>query len=206
MKKQFFTLGLILFSMTIHAQTSIRKNNLEAGGGMEYYKGDLGNSFLAFDEEWYGVIRVAYNRYLTPSFDAQGFATIGEIGRCFDGPLDPEHPVLMLRSRFSTAGLGLKYKFSNGYLLKKEAKIAPYVYAGAALSHHQDIWTNEPRVNEGFYTSLNAGLGVSVKLTQNIRFVYNLGLGYFTTDTLDFITKGANDMYLQNTIALGYDF
>ena len=197
---------MILFASVANAQTKTNKNNLTAGGGLEQYKGDLGNSFLDFQEEWYGFVKLAYGRYLNHSFDAQAFATIGEIGRCFDGVLDAEHPVLMFRSRFTTTGLDLEYKFANGYLLKENSKIAPFVYAGAALNHHQDIWTNEPRVNEGFYTSINGGLGVSCQLIKNIQFVYNLELGYFTSDAIDFISKGSNDMYLQNTLMLGFNF
>ena len=133
----------------------------KAGGGLEQYKGDLGNSFLDFQEEWYGFVKLAYGRYLNHSFDAQAFATIGEIGRCFDGVLDPEHPVLMFRSRFTT---------------------------------------------EGFYTSINGGLGFYCQLIKNIQFVYNLELGYFTSDAIDFISKGSNDMYLQNTLKSGFNF
>lgn len=207
MKKLVFTLSLALLALAMQAQTKTHKNNLAAGGGIEQYNGDLGNSFFDFEEEWYGLARLAYSRYLGRSLDVQAYATIGEIGRCFDGVLRPEDPpVLMLRSRFKTLGLGLKYKFANGYLLNEDTRIAPFVYLGAALGHHEDVWTDEPRVNEGFYTSVNGAVGLSYQLTPKFQLVYNLNLGYFTSDATDFISKGVNDMYLQNTLSLAFNF
>lgn len=206
MKKQCLILCLLSSALFVAAQTSTHKNNISAGAGIQWYKGDLGNSFFDFEEEWYGVARLAYNRYLNRSLDAQATASMGDIGRCFDGVLDPEHRVLILRSRFTSFGLNLKYKFANGRLLKTNARFAPFVYGGIALNHHKDLWTNDPRVNEGFYSALNGGLGTAIRLTKRIELVYNLNLGYLTTDALDFISKGFNDMYLQNTFTLGYHF
>ena len=198
---------LFVTSTALEAQTRKAKNNLSAGAGIQQYNGDLGNSFFDFKEEWYGVVRLAYSRYLNRSLDAQAFATIGDIGRCFDGVLLPGEQVLMLRSRFTTVGAGLKYKLANGSILKEDSRIMPYVYAGAALNHHQDIWHEAaPRVNRGYYASVNGGLGISYRLCPRFQLTYNLGLGYFTTDTVDYISKGRNDMYLQNIFSMGMDF
>ncbi|MEO6039389.1 MAG: DUF6089 family protein [Saprospiraceae bacterium] len=206
MKKIFFFAAFLL-SVAANAQTSSAKNNLSAGAGIQQYNGDLGNSFFDFEEEWYGVVRLGYSRYLNRSFDAQVFATTGDIGRCFDGVLQPGEHVTMLRSRFTTLGLSLKYKFANGRLLKEDARLAPYVYAGAALNNHRDLWVvQDPRVNEGTYISINGGLGLTYRLCTRFQINYNLGLGYFTTDKLDFISQGSNDLYLQNTFSVGMDF
>lgn len=207
MKKLLLFPALLLLHFALPAQTRTAPNNLAAGGGMEWYRGDLGNSFFDFEEEWYGFFSLAYSRYLSRSFDLRTAATIGEIGRCFDGIIRPEDPpILMLRSRLKTWSVGLKYKLANGYLLQEEAKVAPYVYLGAAFNHQRDIWTDQPRVNEGSYWSLNGGLGLAYRLSWHLQLGYNLGLGYFTTDKMDFIASGGNDMYLQNTFSLGVDF
>lgn len=207
MKKRFVIhLCLVLMAVSLSAQTRTAQNNISAGGGFEQYNGDLGNSFFDFEEEWYGFYSLSYSRYLNRSLDVKASATIGDIGRCFDGVLAPGEHILMLRSRMTTVGLGVKYKFANGYILKEYSRLAPYVYAGATLVNHRDVWLHEPRVNEGFYTSLNGGMGISYYLARNLQFTYNLGLGYFTSDALDFISKGGNDMYLQNTFSLGMSF
>ncbi len=208
MKTSFYLLLVCcLLSTALSAQSRSAKNNLRAGAGIQQYNGDLGNSFFDFEEEWYGVARLDYSRYLTPALDAQVFATMGDIGRCFDGLVLPGEHITMLRSRFTTLGIGLKYKLANGRILREDARLAPYIYAGAALSNQRDLWVDQgPRVNEGIYTSLNGGLGLSYRLCAHFQITYNLGLGYFTTDKLDFISKGANDLYLQNTLSVGMDF
>ncbi|MEO6760112.1 MAG: outer membrane beta-barrel protein [Saprospiraceae bacterium] len=200
-------LVLITFCTAAQGQTRSHKNNLSAGGGIQEYNGDLGNSFFNFKEEWYGVARLAYSRYLNRSLDAQAFATGGHIGRCFDGVVPPGEHITMLRSAFFSLGLDLKYKFADGRFLPEDARFAPYVYAGAALSKHRDLWNDQgPRVNEGIYTSINGGLGLTYRVCSHFQLNYNLGLGYYTTDALDFITQGANDMYLQHTVSVGVDF
>lgn len=197
---------LCLCNCSVNAQTRTYKNNFSAGFGIQQYNGDLGNSFFDFEEEWYGVARFGYDRYLTRSLDGQAVATIGDIGRCFDG-VQPSEPILNLRSRFVTVGLNLKYKFANGRLLREDARFAPYVYAGAALAHHQDIWRKgDLRVNEGFYTALTGGVGLTYRLCSRLQITYNLGLGYFTSDRLDYITAGAHDLYLQNSFSFGVGF
>ncbi len=207
MKYLFPFLALLFFQSALPAQTKSAPNNLAAGGGMEWYRGDLGNSFFDFEEEWYGFFSLAYSRYLSRSFDLRTAATIGEIGRCFDGVIRPEDPpILMLRSRLKTLGIALKYKLANGYLLREEAKVGPYIYLGAAFNHQRDIWTDQPRVNEGSYCSVNGGLGLVYRFARHLQLGYNLGLGYFTTDKMDFIASGGNDLYLQNTFSLGLDF
>ncbi len=124
MKTSFYLLlSLCLLGTALSAQTRSAKNNLSAGAGIQQYNGDLGNSFFDFAEEWYGVARLAYSRYLSPALDAQAFATMGDIGRCFDGVLPPGEQILMLRSRFTSVGLALKYKFANGRFLREEARL-----------------------------------------------------------------------------------
>jgi hypothetical protein len=108
-------------------------------------------------------------------------------------------------SRLTTLVVSVKYKFTNGYLLKENARLAPYVYAGAGINNVSNYWwKNKDRVNPGNYISLNTGIGLRYSFNKKFNLSYNLGLGYFTSDDLDFRTS--NDMYLQNTLLLGMNF
>ncbi len=205
-------IALTAISICSYAQTKDNKNNISIGFGTQSYKGDLGNTWFNFHEEWYGVLRLEYSRYLFSSIDVTVSSTSGDFGHCKDAEdpaLWPEGtPVLNMHSRLTTGNIQLKYKFANGYLLKEESRIAPYLYAGAGIDNVQDIWTHNTRVNPGTYIAITGGAGVRFNFCEKISFTYNIGFGYFTNDKLDFGygTHNSNPMYMQNTYSLGYNF
>jgi OOP family OmpA-OmpF porin len=205
MKKQIILFALLLASAGLNAQTKDQKNNISLGGGKESYNGDLGNSWFDPSEEWYGFVHASYSRYLNPSFDFLTFGTVGDIGRCRadDSPVN----TLNLYARMSSGIVTLKYKFANGYLLREDAKIAPYIFLGGGASNMTDIW-NHKDVNPGTYYSFNGGAGFKYNFCKRYNIGYNIGFGYFTSDRLDYIIKahGLNDMYMQHTFSLGFNF
>ena len=171
----------------------------------------MGNSWFNPGEEWYGFVSVSYGRYINKSFDLNLNASTGDFGHCRDSD-DPAvrsdgSRVLNMLSRLTTGIVTVKYKFANGYLLKENAKIAPYVFLGAGMNNVTDFWwTNKSRVNKGNYGSINAGLGVRYNFTEKYNLTYNLGFGYFTSDNIDYRVQGINDMYMQHTFSLGINF
>lgn len=207
MMKKLLLILCCISPLFILAQTREHPNRIAAGGGFQWYNGDLGNSFFNLKKEWYGFSSLQYSRYLSRSFNVQAYATMGETGRCSDFIPDPEHPILMLRSRTGAVGLQAQYKFANGYLLRQTARVAPFVILGAALHNHEDVWTtSHPRVNEGNYLSFNTGAGLSWHFLPRFSLGYTLRWVYFATDKLDFIEKGANDQLMQHEFLLGYEF
>lgn len=205
MKRQLFTFLMVLSSLGASAQTRAHRNHLSAGFGFQQYNGDLGNTFYDTDEEWYGVARVSLSRYLNASFDLLASATVGDYGHCNDDEVN-NPGALNMRSRLNLFSASLKYKFANGYLLKEDARLSPYVYLGGGYAWIKDIWATGDRVNNGSYSTFNAGLGLSYHLASNFDIGLNIGLGYFSSDKLDFISKGNSDMVLQHTFSVGYSF
>lgn len=207
--KNIILIGLIAISICGYGQTKDRKNNISVGGGKESYNGDLGNSWFNLKEEWYGFFYLGYNRYLNKSFDIALSITYGDYGHCReedDVPIRPDgSQVLNMYSRLTTGNLAFRYKFANGYLLKENAKLSPSIYIGSSINNLTDIWTHY-RVNSGNYISINGGFGLRYNFTEKINFNYNLGIGYFTTDKIDNRSQGINDMYMQNSFALGFNF
>ena len=68
MKKYICTLGLIIFTMSLLAQSKSHKLGLTFGGGSQKYNGDLGNGFTFKNEAWYGNFLLNAGYYLNKSF------------------------------------------------------------------------------------------------------------------------------------------
>ncbi len=221
MKNMLCTLGLALLTTAAFAQTSTHRLGLSVGAGPQDYKGDLGNGFKVNSYDvWRGAVTYQAGYYLNRSFDVSLFGSVGDLGFCqtydvANTPVDDDDQcpgcvgqvgLGNLSSRLATAGLSLKYKFANGYLMKEKSRLQPYVYAGAAFNKVTDRMKMNC-VREGNYLSLNAGLGVRYYITSRLNVGYNFSVGYFTRDDLDRMShhcKG-NDMYMQNSVTVGFD-
>jgi hypothetical protein len=218
MKNYFLIIALSVFSLHGMAQTETRKWGMALGGGNQQYQGYLGNGFCSTKQATYGVMTVSASRFLNKSLDLGIFGTLGDYGYCQPGDMLNKEVDLAdrckgctgrvgmgdLSSRMGTAGLLVKYKFANGYLLSAHAKIQPYVYAGAAWNNLIDIMKHEC-VTAGNYFSLNAGVGCKYYLTSRLNMGCNFGLGCIPGKSIDDAQMGKNDKYLQNTFFVGID-
>jgi hypothetical protein len=218
MKKQAITLFFFLLALGMTAQTKDNKLGITAGGGSQKFNGDLGNAFKVNNICWYGGVTINAAYYLNASFDAGIFGFMGDLG--FTQPdgiaskeisADDRCPGCIgriglgnLNGRMTSGGVLVKYKFYNNYLLKANAVLRPYVYFGASFNNVVDRM-RMGCVNPGNYYSINSGAGVSYYFTERININYNFTLGYFTSDKIDFMSHGRNDMYMQNTLSLGVD-
>jgi hypothetical protein len=162
------------------------------------------------------VIHVGY--YINKSFDATLFASMGDYGYCPDEEEIEEHigdeeecpgcppgTIVNLSGRITAGGIGLRYKFANGYILKETSRIKPYIYFGTAVNRVSDPMKMDC-IRVGDYMSYNAGAAVKYYITNRVNVGYNIGFGYLNRDDLDFMTHDAvNDMYVQNTVMVGID-
>jgi hypothetical protein len=204
--------GILFISLnTSYAQTQEKKNNLSIGGGQGAYNGDLGNAWFVSDEEWYGFIALHYSRFINKSFDMTSSITFGDLGHCREEDesqfRSDGSEVLNMLSRLTSVVFSLKYKFANGYILKENARLSPYVYLGVGVNNISEYWwSNKNRAIVGNYGSLNGGLGIRYNFLEKYNFTYNMGIGYFTSDKIDNRVEGRNDMFMQQTILLGMNF
>ena len=203
MKNKLLIILMVLSFWSV-AQTADKKNNISIGGGKESYNGHLGNSWFNLSEEWYGFGNISYSRYLNKSFDAMVNASIGDIGRCRDD--DASLSVLNLYARMTTVVIAGKYKFANGYILKENAKVAPYIFLGVGYNYVVDIW-NHKDCNAGNNLTLSGGLGVTYNICHRYNIGYRMGIGYFTkSGAVDYITTGMHPMFMQHTFCVGINF
>lgn len=207
-----------LCAMLAAAQTRNHKLGIILGGGSQKYKGDLGNGFTLRNDTWFGGFTMHITRYGNASFDGGVYGYIGDFGFCqsAEDAKKAIDEVLRCKGCVGRAGLGnlssrmmamgafLKYKFANGRLLSEVAKLRPYVTAGVATINLSDRMKMNC-INEGTYFSVNAGAGVKYYLTNQFSVGYNLQVGYFFSDDLDYLQHHCGDLHLQNTLFLGID-
>jgi len=99
--------------------------------------------------------RVGVDRYLSKSFDA-------ELGFSY-GKLRHEN---IYESNLTDLDLRLVYKLANGYLIKEDSKIAPFVFLGAGLSWFGNIDGFFTSFEEGTHANLPMGAGIEFKVTE----------------------------------------
>ncbi len=219
MKKTILTFCIALLCLSMNAQSKDHKLGFTGASGFQYYKGDLGNSFKLLNQSYYGTFTADLGYYLNRSFDAGIFGSLGDYGYCQPPKISSEVIAVEdrcpgckdrlglgnLNSRLLSGGVHLKYKFNNGYILKENAKLQPFLSAGLAVNRVSDIMKMNC-VNPGNYRSWNAGIGFKYYIIDRLNFGYAATLGYFTTDRVDFMLHGgSNDMYLQSTVTIGID-
>lgn len=152
-----FLMGLFAISS---AQISSEKNGITYKGFLADYL--TGKDYMVKDNfKWLDLERnftlgaeIGYFRYLNNSFNVGfpfriGTAWLNEKG--------------YNRKAFTALDANLIYKLNNGYLLKEEACIAPYLFAGAGATRY---WRADQKWD--FQTPL--GGGVNFRLGENTWF------------------------------------
>lgn len=100
--------------------------------------------------------RVGVERYLNSSFDLEvGFSH----GRIVHNDI--------LDGNVTDLDLRLVYKLDNGYIFKKESKVAPYLFTGYGISGFSKIEPIYEEFNEGTYSMLPIGAGLKFKVVEN---------------------------------------
>lgn len=198
MKKSILCMLLMVMTVGAIAQSPDRKWNLGLLGGTTQYKGDLGNQFLAFDQNTldesftYGL---NLSRYLNPSFD---FSVLGTYGKW--GYYEEETP--SFEAEMLNFDASVKYKFYNGYMLKETSLFQPYILAGIGVARFQGS-----RTVEDIDFPLVAGVGLNFRVNGVIGLGYQGTYGYILkSDKFDLQTENdMNDEFLMHTISLNFN-
>ena len=151
MKKFTFLLLLALFIFGISkGQNADKKWAIGLGPGADF---NLGH------EEKNAMIDFYLSRYLSPSFDLMletRFSFYGDNFLAGDFG-DPGESYTANGVDIVNPLLNLRYKFSNGYILKENSRIQPYLFGGLGY-----LWDNN---SDG--VNFDAGVGVKVPIKPN---------------------------------------
>ena len=157
MRKILILVVLGIFSLTSYAQTQDDPWWLNI---------ELTNNKFDF-RNWEGIFdfgqldnsgfRVGVDRYLSKNFDA-------ELGFSY-GKLRYEN---VFESNVADFDLRLVYKLTNGYLLKEDAKVSPFLFAGFGMGWLSDIGGtgNLRRFEDKPNAMLPLGAGLEFKVTE----------------------------------------
>ncbi len=210
--------ALLLTVGVAYAQTAEKPVNISVGAGVNTYNGDLGNGFFTqpFAKAAYGHGALNLGVYLNKSLDLLVGGTYGEFGYYTpeDGLSTPGGKNQDFKSRLGTGILNLKYKFDNGYILKENSRVSPYIHGGVGFVNVSDYFTN--RAEAGSDVTLNIGLGLGIKLNDWMNVNLNLlnfgammNADNFDRYSLDKPVSGAGtkakDQYMQHGISLGFN-
>lgn len=139
--------------------------------------------------------------YLNPSFDLVAMGTYNRLQYQTD---DKSRGVA---ARFIVGNGMLKYKFDNGYILKENAVIAPFLLGGGGITHIRSYQYFNNRqgqlITEGeTITNLAFGAGGRLRLSEMVSLEYAAiyNVPYF--DGWDNQSTGRSDWYLQHSAGI----
>ena len=210
MKRKILLLSVVLMLgiAASNAQNADNKWGFGVHFGVMEYNGDFTNQFYSFSQG-YGV-GASIARYLNPSFDVMlHFFYDGE--RSHDSGRLGAPTWLNFYTHMYNTNLLAKYKFNNGYLLKEDALLAPFLLAGLGGNYANSSGVNEngPFAEKFLTPDIYAGVGLNLRISPVISIVAQTALMYPFTDKVDGIVgntlvsshKG-NDWFLQNSVGL----
>ena len=195
--KRILLLVATALSVSNIATAQTAKHNINVGLqlGSIHYDGDLGGEFYKF-KDIHGAIGLTASKYISPLIDLGGSIKHGMIdGSSFE-------------TKIYDLNFFIKFKANNGKLLKEDAKIAPYVFAGLgdAISKTTDLTTNTT-TKSAIDFNFPLGLGINFPLNERVNLNLESHYNYSFSDVYDNNTSMEfGDQFLYNTIGFSYNF
>jgi outer membrane protein OmpA-like peptidoglycan-associated protein len=231
MKQFLFTtsllgLGLLAAAPRSHAQTPERKWGISGYASSLRYSGDLGSNFWDARNATYGG-GITLSRYLYSGLDISLSANQASLrypgdGRSLTGGGSPSTDGRRFYANVSSFGLGLKLKLNNGWALKEDAVVQPYILVQPGFAY---IYTDRYRTTAGGVSSVassnygafdvQGALGLTFRITpafslfaqagQHVIFADDDRLdGAGTNQSSSFFAT--NDRYMQYSAGLTVNF
>ncbi|TAE84289.1 MAG: OmpA family protein [Bacteroidetes bacterium] len=200
-KQTIFIISILLtMSFTsVQGQSYERKWNLGLLGGISVYAGDLGNGMTDFTSDVFKqniIVGGTFSRYINPSFDVALMGTYGSWGYYKNG-------VTLFKGYMTHGNIHFKYKFNNGYLLKEESRLAPYIFVGAGMSDFKGS-----NINNGQDYPIIGGAGMRLRLSDAISINYQATYGYMNSaynDPSSGVSPKGTDQFMFHTIGFGFN-
>jgi len=197
MKKTLLLLTLCAAAFVSNAQTASNRWNIGAGIGFTDFVNPINKQFLMV-ERWKGNANFNVARYLGKSFDGRLNVSTGNayyplaanqtgsqtvptnFNQAQKGNMRYENSYLW------DGGLNLVYKLANGYILKENSFISPYLFSGVGINSITKIGTQNGKTTGGAgsdqinpYLPIGAGLGFNLndRWTAAAEYGYKFALG-----------------------------
>ncbi|MBT1711525.1 OmpA family protein [Fulvivirgaceae bacterium PWU5] len=169
---------------------------------MSEYDGDLNDNqhhFYDFNYKQVGGA-VSLQQYLNPSFNLVEKVSFNQVRHQND------LATIGVDADFYTVNLKLKYKLNNGYLLKEEAAIAPFLVAGIGgtyIDSKQFVESSSSPITDGeVKANVAAGVGILFQFNDRVGLEVANTINAPLYDAWDGVDQGGNDLYLQHSAGL----
>ncbi|PKQ63352.1 hypothetical protein BZG01_16145 [Labilibaculum manganireducens] len=211
MNKRYFKIVLLLFALSllspvVRAQNADQKWGVGLYLNFNDYKGDIANDFWDLGNSKPYLGSATLGRYLNPSFDA--------VFRVSYFNVESEGAIGNFDAWLFNTDVNLKYKFNNGYFLKENATLSPFLVAGLGYTNADTKGRvfggdfNKQYDNVNFYYAA----GLNIQIDDRWSVALETGIYYPMSDRYDGYknkereAKSYNDKFMHNTIGVIYNF
>ncbi|HEX8424692.1 OmpA family protein [Hymenobacter sp.] len=206
--KQFLLIlrGLILPLVLLgsqpatHAQTAERRTSLGLTGSALQYEGNFGSNYWKFDNNEYAP-GLAINQYLTRGLDLNSQVIYGQL-------MGRRSANTYFNTTLININAGFKLKLNNGWALKEEARLQPYLLAASGWTYASRTGQIDgTRMDEDKgYLDVQAGAGINLRLGRGVSFsvqsTQHTPLRANLDGSTELSTPRWSDRFLQHTVGL----
>ncbi len=200
MKRKNLLLLLVLLTSSalqfVNAQTEENKTAISISIGKNEYNGDLGNGLFNFNQtHLFGGLTLA--TFISPSFDLGVEGNYGAYG--YENSLNK-----FLGYKYD-GFMFLNYKFNNGYIMKQESKLSPFITAGIGLAGYVRSGNNTMINTFPLDLIVPVGVGLKYQISELIAVQYKFLYDFTNHDEHDLIRKtGRNDHFAEHLLSLNF--
>jgi OOP family OmpA-OmpF porin len=187
-----------------HAQTADRKTAISLFGSAYQYKGSLGEDFWKWDRNYYGP-GIGINRYLSKGLDLGLQGSYVELK-------GTQNAATFFNTNLVNVNLALKLKLNNGWALKEDAFVQPYLLAAPGYVYmSREGQVRGTNVNENkSYVDLFGAAGLNFRITDGIGLFIQTGQHIPLNANIDGEpnrdSDKFDDRYLQHTVGVTFAF
>jgi OmpA-OmpF porin, OOP family len=200
---------LLIFLLELKAQNKEKNWSISVDYGTIQYNGELGNQLGDFSK-WQGGYGFGISYYLSPSLNI-GFRG----GYNFVKVIYPSSSEYSMYANLYPTLLSLQYKFSNGYLLREDSFLQPYLNTeigplwgntkGKSMDKLGGDYYND--LNRNFNLSYLISCGLKIKIKPNISSFIELGNYWTTASGIDGAQQDpVKDLLFRLNVGISYSF
>jgi len=190
---------LMLNAMVSDAQDARRPWALNAGIMHREYSGDLGNGLLKYGNSAL-LPTLGLNRYINPWFEAGITAAYGETR--YKGDMGQLPVVSIYTFKGFHGDLSLRLKGNNGWMLKKDARLSPYLMA--ALAWQSGVNSTLDSANTFRFLSVPVGGGIRYSFNRYLSVYAEMAYIFALDDASDGRVLGANDRFMHHRLGIAF--
>ena len=213
--------SFLIGTQIIQAQTADIKLAVDLGVIKNEYNGDYGNGIFNFNQQMYPSVGIGLGYYLSPSFNLGIRGSYGDYGF-------KESDVNYFRGTKLDMSLYTQYKLNNGYILKKDSKLSPFLTIGLGFATYGiNSAIDKSGTDPGLYPTiitrgadviLPVGAGLKYQISDRFAIQYQYLYNFTSSDIRDenrgvnFFGsashpsyKGGNDAYGQHIFSIVFN-